>query len=108
VSDWYEDSLDHIDDDADAEDDEQFDWDDGNVNHIANHNVAPYEAQEALLDRRRRGMTVNGSPTEERHGAISSTADGRILAIVFTLRGGKIRVVTARSATPTERRRYLR
>jgi len=35
-----------------------FDWDDGNVDHIAEHGVSPEEAEEAALDRRGVGMAV--------------------------------------------------
>ena len=30
-----------------------FDWDDGNIDHIAEHGVTPEEAEQALVDRRR-------------------------------------------------------
>lgn len=107
MSDWYDDSLNYP-DDSTADEDDLFDWDDGNLDHITRHGVSAEEAEEALLDPRRRGMTVYSAPDEQRQGAIGATEDRRILAIVFTIRSGKARVITARDATPTERRRYGR
>jgi uncharacterized DUF497 family protein len=85
-----------------------FEWDDGNLDHIDIHGVTAEEAEEALLDPRKLGMTVYQSPDEPRWGALGSTEDGRILAVVFTRRADRIRVVTVRDATSTERRRYRR
>jgi uncharacterized DUF497 family protein len=39
---------------------------------------------------------------------IGATETRRILFMVFTRRGGKIRLKTARDAEPSERRRYRR
>jgi uncharacterized DUF497 family protein len=51
-----------------------FNWDAGNVGHIAEHEVEPVETEELLL---------------------GETSQGRILRVVITLRGELIRVVTA-------------
>jgi uncharacterized DUF497 family protein len=85
-----------------------FDWDDGNIDHIANHGISPEEAEEAALDRRRVGMTVYRSRDELRWGLIGATEEGRILAVILTNRFGLQRVVPARDANPAERRRYRR
>ena len=86
-----------------------FDWDDNNAGHIARHNISTSEAEEVLLDRER--MLVPGKRAESgesRHLAIGSTESGRVLAVVFTRRASRIRVVTAREAGESERRRYRR
>jgi uncharacterized DUF497 family protein len=44
-------------------------------------------------------------PKEERYGVIGM-AQGRLLFVGSTMRGGKIRIITARKAEPFERRRY--
>ena len=44
--------------------------------------------------------------SEIRHVAMGSDPLGRVLAIVFTYRGEKIRVISARVATKRERRFY--
>jgi uncharacterized DUF497 family protein len=44
---------------------------------------------------------------EERSVTIGMDALGRILAVVFTRRGHRIRLISARPATVGERRRYM-
>jgi uncharacterized DUF497 family protein len=85
-----------------------FDWDDGNIDHIARHGISTEEADEAASDRRRVGMSVYSSGDESRWGVIGATEDGRVLAVILTSRAGLLRVVTARDANPAERRRYRR
>lgn len=42
---------------------------------------------------------------EDRY-VIIGTVDGRVLCVVYTLRNGAIRLISARGAEPHERRRY--
>ena len=44
-------------------------------------------------------------PNEERYGVIGMV-EGRLLFVGYTMRGEKIRIITARKAEPYERRRY--
>ena len=46
--------------------------------------------------------------TEQRFVTIGSDALGRVLVVVFTYRGDKIRLISARDATSTERAQYKR
>ncbi|HUX87513.1 MAG TPA: BrnT family toxin [Chloroflexota bacterium] len=85
-----------------------FDWDDGNVDHVRDHGIEPEEAEEALLDPRALGVGVYNVRGEQRQGALGSTENGRILFVVFTERHRQPRVITARDATTTEKRRYHR
>jgi uncharacterized DUF497 family protein len=49
---------------------------------------------------------LNGQdPNEERYGVIGMV-EGRLLFVGYTMRGEKIRIITARKAEPYERRRY--
>ena len=83
----------------------EFDWDDANIDHIARHHVTPDEAEEALTDPRRIGLDTY-SPTDEiRYGVLGRTTEGRILVVIFTPRNGMVRVITARDANTTEKRR---
>ena len=43
---------------------------------------------------------------ESRFITIGSDAVGRLLVVVFAWRGAKIRIISARGATPRERREY--
>jgi hypothetical protein len=71
-----------------------FDWDKANIGHVADHDVAPEEAEEVMLN----GPldvgydVVNG---EERWSYLGETDEGRILRVIITLRGELIRVLTA-------------
>lgn len=85
-----------------------FDWDDANIGHIAAHHISPEEADEALCDPYRLPAPVYRVAAERRRGALGSTEDGRLLFVVTVRRGTAWRVVTARDATASERRRYSR
>ncbi|MGP8253178.1 MAG: BrnT family toxin [Terracidiphilus sp.] len=75
-------------------DDELFDWDDANILHVAEHDVTPEEAEEVILgEPMELGFEVVGG--EDRWPYIGETSQGRILRVVITLRGERIRVVTA-------------
>jgi uncharacterized protein len=106
VSDWFDDSLDPTGDDADEDD--LFDWDDGNLEHFVNHGVSPEEAEEALLDPRRIGTGAYNSKTERRWASIGETEDYRVLYVVFTRRSGRTRIISAWDADAPDRRRYRR
>ena len=82
-----------------------FDWDDANIDHIARHGLEPYEVEEALLDPNLLTVTARKT-TEHRFAIIGASEAGRILFVVYTLRGDDIRPVTAREANATQRRRY--
>jgi uncharacterized DUF497 family protein len=73
---------------------ELFDWDGSNRSHIAEHGVSPEEAEQVLFNepvdlelQLRRG--------EERTVQVGETDAGRILIVITTSRGEKLRVVTA-------------
>ncbi len=72
----------------------EFEWDSANAAHIAEHDVEPEEAEEVLLgDPLDVGFdVVNG---EERWSYLGETIEARILWITITLRGKRMRVVTA-------------
>lgn len=81
-----------------------FEWDKGNIDHIARHNVEPDEAEQVLSNR----PTVRRSRSG-RYVAIGRTDVGRYLVVVFELeKQGMARVVTARPAESEERRLYRR
>ena len=80
-----------------------FDWDDANIGHIAAHEVTPEEAEQVLLSDSLEldcDLDING---EERWSYLGETSRGRILTIVFTMRGDKMRV-----APPSTRKSWIR
>ena len=101
--------MSNLDDEADedaAGADAWFDWDDGDRYKIDDHRVAVEEAEEALLDPDGIRTDVYNSGRERRRGFIGATVADRVLFIAYTMRAGRVRVVTARDATEAERRRY--
>ena len=83
----------------------EFDWDEENRNHLKSHRVSPQEFEQVIennpvdLDYR----VENG---EERYKSIGVTDKLRVLIIVWTLREGKLRAVTAYSAGKSYERMY--
>lgn len=50
--------------------------------------------------------TEDSHQDEERYVTVGLDSLGRILVVCYTWRGGKIRVISARKATRTERKEY--
>ncbi len=87
--------------------DELFDWDDANIRHVADHDVTPEEAEEVILvDPLEMGFdrSVLG---EDRWSYIGETAQARVLQVVITMRGERIRVFTAFEPTRRDKLSYL-
>jgi len=85
-----------------------FDWDAANAPKLQEwHGVTPGECEQVFF---REPILVapdaRHSQHEERWAALGRTADGRPLAIVFTLRGELIRPLSARDMSRKERRIY--
>lgn len=86
----------------------EFEWDQGNIEkNWERHRVAYVECEEVLLG----GQFILSkdtahSATEDRYRVLGKTDVGRILFVAFTLRGDKIRVITARDANKKERKAY--
>ncbi len=85
-----------------------FDWDGGNAEKIQKkHRVSVSECEEVFwnkpLDMAR---DESHSQTEDRFGALGRTNEGRLLALFFTIRGSKIRVISARDMSKKERKVY--
>ena len=77
----------------------RFVWDRHNVGHVARHGLRPAEVEAALADPDRAPLVAHRGPAgEARHGAVCRTPAGRSLAVFWTVRGGAVRVATARPA----------
>lgn len=85
-----------------------FDWDDGNRGKSADrHAVTAGEAEQPFF--RQPFLVVYDaahSQTEERFYALGQSASGRRLFLVFTFRGERIRVISARDMNRRERGIY--
>ncbi|MGD9892536.1 MAG: hypothetical protein AB7R89_09920 [Dehalococcoidia bacterium] len=53
-----------------------FDWDEFNIEHIAEHGVTPTEAEDAILDPDRMPSESRNTPSEKRQGLIGMTEMG--------------------------------
>jgi len=84
-----------------------FDWDEGNIAHIAKHGVSPDEAEHVVLNDPL-DLDHSEKDGEVRILQVGMTARGRILRVVTTERGELIRVVAAYQASPFLRAPYLK
>ena len=86
---------------------ESFDWDKGNVEkNWINHRVSISECEEVFTNEPLIIERAKSYTAEERQAAFGKTDEGRLLAVVFTIRSNKIRVISARDMSRKERRCY--
>jgi uncharacterized protein len=81
----------------------EFEWDDGNVLHMAlRHGIEPEEAEEVFAVRPLFRKTKRGH-----YAAFGPTLAGRLLVVVFERKPkGLVRVITGWDMSATERRYY--
>jgi len=85
-----------------------FQWDEGNSSKSwLKHGVRPTECEEMFFNRPLLLLAdEKHSKAEARHHALGHSNSGRLLFVVFTLRGGLIRVISARDMSKKERQIY--
>ncbi|MFH1019890.1 MAG: BrnT family toxin [Pseudomonadota bacterium] len=85
-----------------------FEWDKGNERKsVAKHGVTAAETEQAFLNKPLVvADDVKHSRIEPRFHALGHTDEGRLLHITFTIRGSKIRVISARDMHRKERTIY--
>lgn len=83
-----------------------YEWDPRKAQtNFAKHGVDFADAATVLEDEA--ALTIpDDDPDEERFITIGLDALGRLLVVVYTLRGEDIRLISARKATPRERQQY--
>lgn len=91
-----------------APDFEGFDWSGGNAEkNWRRHAVAPAEAEQVFFNMPLLwGDDPEHSGAERRFYALGQTDEGRELFIAFTVRGRRLRVVSARDMSRKERKAY--
>lgn len=68
--------------------------------------MEPDEAEQAFLDPGRLGAPAYNLGNERRSGWVGATDTGRILYLIAVRRQNKVRIITAREASPAMKRRY--
>jgi hypothetical protein len=84
-----------------------FEWDPAKAaGNVRKHGVRFADAVSVLEDDR--ALTMRDIVhSEQRWVAVGMDSLGRILTVVYTWRGESVRLISARQATPAERRHYL-
>ena len=87
---------------------EGFEWDEGNSDkNWHRHQVRQAEAEQVLLNRPLAVVVDHKhSQGEPRFIALGRTDSGRRLTIIFTIRGQRVRVISARPMSRREQRTY--
>ena len=84
-----------------------YDWDRRKAKrNFEKHGVDFADAALALEDALALTIRDPDAMTEERFITLGANPFGRLLAVAYTWRGEGIRIISARKATPRERRRY--
>jgi uncharacterized DUF497 family protein len=86
----------------------RFEWDPRKAAaNLRKHRISFEEATTALRD----DLAITGrdpahSPGEARYVTFGASSQGRLLVVAHTDRGGVIRIISARTATKSERKIY--
>ena len=85
-----------------------FDWDEGNLSkNLKKHNVNLQEAEQIFFNK---PLLLSEdsvhSTSEVRYKALGKSDDNRKLLAIFTLRSGKLRVISIRDMSQKERSSY--
>ena len=86
----------------------EFQWDKGNIGKNFKHKVEDREAEEPFFDRKRKVYKdiLHSSRQEKRYILLGKTKNKRLLYVVFTMRGGKIRIISSRDINKREMAMY--
>lgn len=87
----------------------EFEWDTGNRSKsLTKHGIDTLEAESVFKLGAAVPLGIQAFPEtdEERLGLVGPSRSGRLLQIAFTLREGKVRVISARPAHRKEKLRY--
>lgn len=86
-----------------------FQWDAGNSEkNLERHDVTQGETEQVFFNRPVRVAAAKHIGREHRYAALGQTSGGRLLTVVFTIRGSLIRPISVRDMSRRERRMYER
>ena len=85
-----------------------FQWDRGNSNkNLLKHNVQNWECEQVFFNKPLLVLEDPGhSAAEKRWAAFGKTDSGRLLVVIFTMRGNLLRVISARGMNSKEKKIY--
>jgi uncharacterized DUF497 family protein len=84
----------------------EFRWDASNIEHLGRHKITAQQAEEAiLLDSVETDLQQHSG--EQRVLCLGRTASGRLLTIIYTMRGEAVRVITGYPMTRRQQRIYF-
>lgn len=87
--------------------DDEFEWDDGKAaSNQRDHGVTFEMAREAFRDAFAVEWIDDRQDAAEPRFAMLAMVESRLLFVAYTMRGDRIRIISARKAEPQERRRY--
>jgi uncharacterized DUF497 family protein len=83
-----------------------FDWDRHNEQKLKRHDITREEAQQVMLNDPFFQYPQDAGD-EQRELYLGETDSGRLLAVALTIRGDRIRIVTAYDMDADQKQRYL-
>jgi len=86
-----------------------FDWDAGNeTKSLQKHSITCEAAEEVFATRHfvALGEQIEPFSHEPRYGLLGETATGKLLFLVFTIRKGRVRVISVRPMNAKEKKFY--
>lgn len=84
-----------------------FDWDADNLTHLAEHEVSPDEFEQ-VVESNPVDLDYQVANSEDRILQVGITNAGRILTILSTVRGSRIRPITAFPSTKRQIQAYFK
>ena len=83
----------------------EFDWNAENTKHLAAHRVTAREF-ESVMQNSPLDLEYEVVDGEERYRSVGTTDSGRLLVVIWTLRDGEVRAVTAFPASATYKKLF--
>jgi uncharacterized DUF497 family protein len=84
----------------------EFNWDNENKKHLSTHKITPAEFEQ-VLNNNPLDLDYELIDNEERYRSVGLTGGGRLLTVVWTVRNGKVRAITAFPASVLDTKTFM-